>query len=227
MTQMKLSNLHLIVFPFALAGLVGCANLQRSTESGYQYRDSEVGLSRDSGSGPNLGRDRTKTARDSAASELGLAPKQVDLSGRDQDALDLRISLNQAEKALEGRREKEQYFKNKPYMASDRDRLMFLQLESFESRQKWLSAKGIQGPATPNTPYVQSLVDVNDIALGMTKQAVRDSWGEPDLVEVAGNPIYGNERWHYSEQTSSTEGFQSQKRILYFESARVVGWESR
>jgi hypothetical protein len=196
-----------------LAPLVtACAGMQRSPESGYHD------------TGPYLSRDRNKQARDSAASELGYGKNQVD---GESEAIDHRVALDQAEKALEGKREREQYFKNKPYMASDLDRLTFLQLNSFDARQKWLNAKGVQASATTHPPQIQALVDVNDISVGMTKQAVRDSWGEPDLVEVSGNPLYGNERWHYSEQTSSTEGFHSQQRMVYFESSRVVGWESR
>ncbi len=136
-------------------------------------------------------------------------------------------ALRRAEKALEGRREREQYFKNKPYMRSNRDRLEFLSIESYEGRARWLTAHGVQGAATPHNPDIQALVDINDITVGMTKQAVRDSWGEPELVEVAGNPLYGNERWAYSEQLPTTDGFQTEKRTIFFEAGRVVGWERK
>ncbi len=135
--------------------------------------------------------------------------------------------LAKVENALEGRREREQYFKNKPYMHSDQDRLAFLALDKFEERAQWLAAHGISGSTTPHAPEIQALVDINDITVGMTKQAVRDSWGEPELVEVAGNPLYGNERWAYSEQLPSTEGFQTEKRTIYFSNGRVAGWERR
>lgn len=136
-------------------------------------------------------------------------------------------TLRRAEALLEGRRERDQYFKNKPYIRTDAERLELLSLGSFEERARWLEAHGIFGPQTAPPPEVQALIDVNDITLGMTKQAVRDSWGEPELVEVAGNPLYGNERWAYSEQLPSTEGFQTEKRIVYFEGGRVVGWNSK
>ncbi len=136
-------------------------------------------------------------------------------------------SLHHAEGALEGKREREQYFKNKPYMKNDHDRMEFLSINSYEDRARWLAAHGVFGQATPLGSDIQALVDINDITVGMTKQAVKDSWGEPELVEVAGNPLYGNERWAYSEQLPSTDGFQTEKRTIYFEGGRVVGWERK
>ncbi len=205
-------------FALALAATlaVGCTSLTRSTQSGYANRDQE----------PNLGRDRRATEKLATMRELGFADES-DLSRRDEAMIYARTKLTKAERALEGKREREQYFRNKPFMRSDRERLEFLSLENYDERQRWLNAKGIHGSTTPHAPEIQALVDINDITVGMTKNAVRDSWGEPELVEVAGNPIYGNERWHYSEQTSSTEGYRTQQRLVYFESGRVVGWESR
>ena len=54
---------------------------------------------------------------------------------------------------------------------------------------------------------------------------MKKSWGLPDSVEVAGNPIYGNERWRYKRYTPSPEGYRLQSRIIYFESGKVAGWE--
>lgn len=198
----------------AVVCLTGCIELARSEKSGYMGQSTEQ---------PNFGRDRKTEEREAKISEMGL---NHELSNNDTESVNLRIAVGKAEKALEGKREREQYFKNKPYMRNDRDRLEFLRLDSFEARNRWLNSKGILASMTQHSQAVQSLIDINDVALGMTKQAVRDSWGEPDLVEVAGNPIYGNERWHYSEQTSSTEGYRSQHRLVYFEAGRVVGWES-
>lgn len=199
----------------ALAALGGCSTMQRSDSSGYRHREME----------PNQSRARKAASREVAMEELGYR-RDRDLSDRDMELLDLRAQLSKAEKSLEGRREREQYFRNKPYLRGDADRLELLSLPSYDDRQQWLNAKGIQASTVAHPPMVQSLVDVNDIAVGMTKQAVKDSWGEPELVEVSGNPMYGNERWHYSEQTQSAEGYRSQHRMLYFESGRVVGWES-
>lgn len=155
------------------------------------------------------------------------SPGARDLGRDSSDLVGDTPYLTRVEQALEGRREREQYFKNKPYMRSNEERLAFLRLSSFEERTAWLAANGISGPTTPPSSEIQALVDINDVTVGMTKQAVRDSWGEPELVEVAGNPLYGNERWAYSEQIPSTDGFKTERRTIYFESGRVAGWQSR
>lgn len=216
---MKRISSHLdhyrIALAFAMMFATGCTSLQRSSSSGYADYDQHA-----------IGRDRRQNERESAMSNMGISDTR-ELSEREVEAINLRVALTKAEKALEGKREREQYYKNKPYMRGDRERLEFLQLGSYEARSRWLNAKGILASMAQHPPEVQSLIDVNDVAVGMTKQAVKDSWGEPELIEVAGNPIYGNERWHYSEQSSSTEGYRSQHRLVYFESGRVAGWESR
>jgi hypothetical protein len=213
---MKRLAIALFFTTVCIALLSACTGLQRSHSSGYEGRDSDAQA---------IGRDRKFEERSNSASELGYGGQR--LSESQAEAADLRSALRKAEKNLEGHRERDQYFKNKPYMRSDRDRLEFLRIGSYEARSRWLNAKGIQGSATPNSPEIQSLVDINDITTGMTKQAVRDSWGEPELVEVAGNPLYGNERWSYNEQLPSTEGYQTEHRMVYFESGRVVGWEKK
>lgn len=215
---MKLQNL-VSKFLFAAAAiflLSGCAELSRSPDSGYAYRESER----------DLRRERKAAERSATLSQMGVKVSR-ELTDDETQVVDNRSALLKAEKALEGKREREQYFRNKPFMKSDRERMEFLSLGSYEDRSRWLNAKGIQASTTQHPPEIQNLIDVNDITLGMTKSAVRDSWGEPDNVEVAGNPMYGNERWHYTEQTSSTEGYHTQNRLVYFESGRVVGWESR
>lgn len=214
-----MKRISMLFFPMtllvALATLASsCTSLQRSAASGYLYRDAD----------PNLSRERRSEERLASAKEMGWDTQ--DLDDDRAEALDRRVSVKKAERTLEGKREREQYYRNKPYMRNDRERLEFLGIDSFEARARWLNAKNIGGPTTSHPPEIQSLVDINDITVGMTKQAVRDSWGEPELVEVAGNPMYGNERWHFTEQTQSAEGYHSQKRIVYFESGRVIGWES-
>lgn len=195
--------------------LTGCGTLQRSHDSGYAYHDEELAS----------GRGRRKMENEAAAQELGFASRE--LSDREVRAVQDRTSLTRAEKSLEGKREREQYFRNKAYFRNDRERIEFLNLGSYEARSRYLSAKGIDGAHTDYPPEIQALVEMNDITLGMSKQAVRDSWGEPEQVEVAGNPIYGNERWHYTEQLPSTEGYTTENRLVYFEGGRVVGWEKR
>lgn len=198
-----------------ITALSGCGSMQRSYDSGYAYHDEELVSSKS----------RRSIAREDAAEQLGFTSRE--LSDNESRAVQDRALLNKVEKEIEGKREREQYYRNKPHFRSDRERVEFLKLDSFEARSRYLSARGIDGGDTQNPPEIQALIDVNDITLGMSKDAVKASWGEPEQVEVAGNPIYGNERWHYSEQLPSAEGYLTENRLVYFEGGRVAGWEKR
>lgn len=198
-----------------LFATTACSSLQRSYSSGYGSTASTY----------DVQRDRRYSEYEEAVAELGLT-RVEELNEYQERAIQLRMALKRAERNLTQKSEREQYFINKPSLKNDYERLEFLKLPSLETRERWLAAKGLSNKQTQYSPAIQSLVDANDITLGMTKQAVRDAWGEPDIVEVAGNPIYGNERWQYSEQVSSTEGYQTEHREIYFESGRVVGWKT-
>ncbi len=76
-------------------------------------------------------------------------------------------------------------------------------------------------------PSVSKLVEQNDIALGMKKEAVRESWGEPDYVEVSGNPKFENERWRFSVPIKTSAGYHFEERFVYFERGHVIGWNTR
>jgi hypothetical protein len=210
----RMNIVAMILFSISLLILVsGCGSLGRSSESGYYLRGGDAVRTR------TVDEDRRKFERESAQEELGNASSE--------SAVALRQVLKRSEKQLEGKSEREQYYKAKPYLKNDIERLQFLRLDSTVARDRYLNSKGINGEQITHPPEVQSLVDQNDIAAGMTRQAVKESWGAPDDVEVAGNPLYGNEKWKYSEQVTSSEGYMTEKRTVFFESGRVVGWETR
>lgn len=73
---------------------------------------------------------------------------------------------------------------------------------------------------------MKSLIETQDIAVGMPQDYVKRSWGDPMSVEVSGNPIYKNERWKYQKFVSAPEGYRKETRYVYFEGGRVVGWET-
>ncbi len=202
------------------ASLSACGLLQRSDSSGYAYRDARW----DPGS--SYREDREDFLRDQAIDEMGYEDSR-ELDSSQRAALRRRLALKQAERELVARREREQYFRHKSLMRDDGERLEFLRLPSHETRARWLAARGISASDPKHPIEYRKLIEENDITLGMTRQAVRDSWGEPELVEVAGNPMYGNERWRYLEEISSPEGYQKETRTIYFESGRVVGWEKQ
>ena len=218
MEQTKVSLAHMnfvafILFSMSLVALAtGCTSFERSAPSGYAYRKSES-------SQATVDSDRKQYERESAQGELG------GLSS--EKALAYRQILRRQEKTLEGKSEREQYYKAKPYLKTDAERLQFLRLESTGARDRYLNSKGINGDSIAHPPEMQSLIEQSDIGAGMTRQAVKEAWGAPDDVEVAGNPMYGNEKWKYSEQVTSSEGYMTERRTVYFESGRVVGWETR
>ena len=55
------------------------------------------------------------------------------------------------------------------------------------------------------------------LTVGMTKNEVCVTWGQPAIVEFAGNPSFQNERWSFSRNGRTN--------YIYFESGRVSGWD--
>lgn len=207
-----------LVLILCSTSLSACSLMQRSHLSGYSNANGSLD------SGLSYRDDREDFLRDQAVDEMGYQDTR-ELNDNQRAALQMRLNLKQAEREVVARKEREQYFRHKALMRNDRERLEFLRLPSLEARSRWLAARGISASNPTHPVEYQKLIENNDITLGMTRQAVRDSWGEPELVEVAGNPIYGNERWKYLEEVSSPEGYQTENRVIYFESGRVVGWE--
>ncbi len=137
------------------------------------------------------------------------------------DGSDYRKKL---EARLHSRQDKELYSKVLPYLKDDAERIEFLSLPSFSQRQSWIQSKKLWTRAQSSDE--QQAVEAGDIAIGMTGDLVRRSWGEPVNIEGSGNPLYRNERWKYIRNISSASGFKPQKRFVYFEAGRVAGWET-
>lgn len=72
---------------------------------------------------------------------------------------------------------------------------------------------------------IHDAVQHGDITLGMTREQVRQAWGEPRARDYAGDSASGNERWTYTLGVSSYWSIQP-KRIVYFDRGLVAGWES-
>ncbi len=169
----------------------------------------------------------TKTEPKDTSSALAQAAARAAAKAR---ALPTRNPLVMARlKSLENRivstKELEQYSKALPYMKADDERIKFLELGGFEERQEWLRAQDFPSRPTETQTEMKDLVDAQDIALGMPQVLVKRSWGEPESVEVSGNPQFRNERWRYNTYVSTTDGYRIEKKIVYFEAGKVVGWE--
>lgn len=158
------------------------------------------------------------------AYELGLDPKNPLTEVEKKQILD-RKKLRELERSLDSQKERLQYSRVLPWLKDDQEKIQMLQIPSVEGRQVWINKNKIWSRAQNLTDY-DEIVDSQDIAMGMPSEYVKKSWGEPTSVEVSGNPIYRNERWQYNNQISTPQGYKQQKRFVYFEGGRVVGWET-
>ncbi len=196
--------------------LTGCAQFQRSSSSGYkeglQYSETR----------PQSNRYDRATRQ--TAYELGKNPE--DLSYEDLETIRSRQKLKDLERTLISKKEREQYSKVLPWLISDAEKIDFLSIPSIEGRQQWINRKNIWARSQAPQEEVKSLIEAQDIAVGMPQEYVRRSWGEPMNVEVSGNPLYKNERWKYQRQVATSQGFRKETRFVYFEGGRVVGWET-
>lgn len=206
-------NLKQILFvALVLPGLTACAALDRrfENESSRHYAPAHNPIT-------------TKHELE-AREELGL-PMGGYLSSSDQNRLQERVYLKELESRLNTRAEKAQYYQVKSSMSSDRERIQFLLLGSREQKARWITSRGLnRRDAHPEE--IASAIEAKDIALGMTESAVRESWGDPDLIEVAGDSVYGYKRWRYRRIVSGNDGYQRELRLVYFEGGHVVGWET-
>jgi hypothetical protein len=196
--------------------LSACAQMQqRSAGSGYdagpQYHDSVPRARYD--------RETNKTAY-----ELGKDPST--LTAEDLSQIKARQKVRDLERTLSSKKEREQYSKVLPWLRSDDEKIAFLSIPSVEGRQQWINRENIWARSQAPAEEMKSLIDSQDIAVGMPADYVRRSWGEPQAIEVSGNPIYKNERWKYQRQVSTAQGYRQETRHVYFESGRVVGWET-
>jgi hypothetical protein len=73
---------------------------------------------------------------------------------------------------------------------------------------------------------ISRAVASKDLVLGMSMAEVQHAWGQPTDIESAGHSRHGNERWIYRSGLSSRYGLGGETRAVYFESGRVVGWQS-
>ena len=173
----------------------------------------------------NLERERYQDDYSIARQELGLKDSLLDEGSMSSVAN--RVMLNRLERSLHSESEKRQYYLFKSSLKTDSQRIQFLQLPTLEEREKKAVSLGLRNQLTNSSPQEQAAIEGNDIFVGMTKRGVRESWGDPESIEVAGNPIYGNERWTYSAFVSTPEGFSQENRTILFESGYVIGWQKR
>lgn len=196
--------------------------MQRSQDSGYSnYYEESLTES----NVQQFYNDRAYHKNELAKEELGLKPTQT-LSETEALQLNHRLYLKRLEDGLQTEKERRQYYHYKPMMKTDAERIRFLKTPSIEARERYAQQRGLIEKFNNFDDATLKLIEENDIAVGMNQQAVKESWGDPDLIEVAGREVYGNQAWKYTKMISSAEGYKKETRIIYFESGRVIGWES-
>ncbi len=158
------------------------------------------------------------------AYELGFDPKKEIPNEQKLQILE-RKKLRELERSLDTQKERLQYSKILPWLASDSEKIEVLSIPSIEGRQVWINKNKIWSRAK-DLKHFDEIVESQDIALGMPQDYVRKSWGEPTQIETSGNSIYKNERWQYLKQVSTPQGYKQESRLVYFEGGRVVGWET-
>lgn len=208
-----------LVVALMCLGLSACALMERSPRSGYASYEEESSYS----GSASLYEQRRENVENDAREELGLQDRP--LTEGERQAVEYRIRLKREEAKIATKREKRQYYQVRSALRSDRERLYFLSLPTVEARERWAQQRGLGSSDETYSDEVAKTIESNDISLGMTQKAVSESWGDPDAVETAGNPIYGYERWRYNRYISGNDGYQKENRIVYFEGGRVVGWE--
>ncbi len=206
---------YLIVI--GLLGLSACSLLSRDPRSGYANEEDAGGPA------PDIYQQKRLQVESEAKEELGLGSRP--LSDDERSGVEARLHLKRLEANLNTKREKKQYYNVRSGLRSDRERIYFLSLPTFEARERWAQSRGLGNQDEVYSDEVAKIIDSNDISLGMSQKAVSQSWGDPDAVETAGNPIFGYERWKYNRYISGNEGYHKELRVVYFEGGRVVGWE--
>ena len=201
-----------LVFLILLMGLTSCSQFMT-------HRDYVAEMERDDSSFFNPRVDFPVVAGDtgrdweSTSDRKNRTPASVD-EIQDNES---RRFLTQELRKLEGQQSDnalEQYEKNKHHFKTTSEKIYFLKLSQFE-RKDYLASRGfIKEESSPRQIFAMR---DSKVASGMSKSQVMENWGEPNRVEVAGNPSYENERWLYSVNGAT--------KYIYFESGVVRGWE--
>lgn len=201
-----------------MTGLTACSFLDRHPSSGY----SDYGAH---GGQDSFFQKQQAFKKNEAQREIE-SERGYSLNSEEQSLIEQRLRLKRLERLLVTSTEKKQYYDYKYYLQSDQERVYFLQLPSIQARESYANGRGLASVRSSFSQKHVDLIESKDITVGMNQQSVRESWGDPDIVEIAGNPVYGNERWKYSKYVSSESGYKRETRFVYFENGIVTGWES-
>ncbi len=159
------------------------------------------------------------------AFELGFNPDN-ELSDEERSQILSRYKVRALERTLDSEKERLHYSKVLPYLLSDQEKVDYLSHPTMEGRQSWINRNKIWSRAKSDKDFLE-VVETQDLTLGMNQELVKKSWGEPESVEYSGNPVYKNEKWRYIRDVPSPNGYKRERRYVFFEGGRVVGWETQ
>ncbi len=100
-------------------------------------------------------------------------------------------------------------------------------LDGLDGVHRRPAALSLPPPPAPRPTKAFTQVKTEDIHLGMGAENVRNLWGRPEEIQFAGATPGGYQRWVYVKDIPTSDGYVRQRRIVYFERNRVVGWETQ
>jgi hypothetical protein len=110
------------------------------------------------------------------------------------------------------------YTRDSKYLPSESDKLYYLSLSNSEKaiyigtkKQEYIDDFGNGKDLAKNRS-----VHAAEIKAGMSKDEVVKLWGRPAKIQIAGNPKFQNELWHFNEDGTVKN--------VYFEDGKVNGW---
>jgi hypothetical protein len=143
-------------------------------------------------------------------------PKKVEEEKKVSHHMMLQQELSDLENQLSDD-EFEYYELHKEKLGSLSEKIYFLKLHTFKQREHYLWNKGKLSSLDLVPNNAKQAIRDRSIILGMSKEAVVQSWGKPLKIEVAGNPRKENERWSFMEY--------GKIKVVYFERGYVSGWD--
>ncbi len=191
-----------------------CAIFERNQDSGYSTVRPTKGNFKVSSKDSNKQVLDSKLTMEDLKNYTGLQNSSV-----------LKGKLRTLENSISSKKEVEQYSKYLPWFESEQEKINFLSLPGFEAKQDWINENKLMNRNSDKVSEMKDVIDAQDISLGMPQDLVKKSWGDPDAVDVSGNPQFKNERWRYNKYVSTQDGYKLEKKLVYFEGGKVVGWE--
>ena len=118
-------------------------------------------------------------------------------------------------------KESRRYRSNRDLFDSNSEKIYYLNLP-MEDRLGYLARKRgdlrrLDFKDTGYSNLERRAIKKRQLFIGMTKSAVRRSWGSPERVEYAGSPQMQNEKWTFYHGRS--------RKNVFFESGIVQGWD--